>query len=194
MTVDELQILSVLDAIELNNRATQRDLSRATGLNLAKVNMLLGKLKQKGQVKLRNVSKSPNKLRYLYVLTPRGIVEKSRLTVRFAARTWRDYSRTIARLQQSLHQLAETGATRVLLLKANEVTHVVIEAGRDVKGLSIVGIIDPSRQGETIRGIPVLRGVRGVPYDRAIPCDDNEFPGNGYAASVGIPDDKLWLV
>ncbi|MCP4604318.1 MAG: winged helix-turn-helix transcriptional regulator, partial [Proteobacteria bacterium] len=74
-------MLSVLDAISLNSKVSQRDLSKATGLNLAKVNFLLRRLAEKGFVKLRNISKNPNKLGYLYFLTPRGLTEKSRLTI-----------------------------------------------------------------------------------------------------------------
>ena len=54
LNLDELETLSILDAIEVNNRVTQRELSRSTGLSLAKVNFLIRRLAEKGQVKLRN--------------------------------------------------------------------------------------------------------------------------------------------
>jgi EPS-associated MarR family transcriptional regulator len=191
---EEGQILSVLDAIASNRKASQRDLSKATGLNLAKVNFLLRRLAEKGFVKLRNVSRNPNKLGYLYILTPRGITEKSRLTIRFAARTWREYSSFIGRLRRSLEQLVENGRQKVLLVGGNEVADMVLEAGADIQGLEIVGVVDPKRQGETRRGVPVVAAAAEIIYDWAIPCEHQGLELDELAGKVGISKDKLWLV
>ncbi len=191
---EEDQVLSVLDAIALNSKASQRDLSRTTGLNLAKVNYLLRKLAGKGFVKLRNVSKNPNKLGYLYILTPHGLAEKSRLTVRFAARTWNQYSKTIERFKNSIDRLLETGAHQVLLLGATEVADMVLEAAVDVNDIIIVGIVDPSSAGETRRGIPVVADAQKIEFDRAIPCDHTEIALDELAAKTGINAERLWLV
>ena len=192
--LEEVQVLSVIDAIASNHKASQRELSRATGLNVAKVNFLLRKLAEKGFVKLRNYSRNPNKLGYLYILTPRGLTEKSRLTMRFAARTWRDYSNTIDRLRKSLVQLVETGETRVVLLGSSEVVDMVFEAGRDIDELNIVGIVDPGRNGETRRGVPIIASAAQTSYDWAIPCEHTESEIGELAKSVGISDKKMWLI
>jgi MarR family transcriptional regulator, temperature-dependent positive regulator of motility len=194
ITQEEVQILSVLDAIEVDHRASQRDLSRATGLNLAKVNYLLRRLADKGQLKLRNVSQNPNKLRYLYILTPGGLAEKSRLTMRFAARTWREYSESIERFRTRLIQLTVDGSCRVILLGANEVTDMVVEAGSDVEGLEFISIYEPSLKGESRRGIPVIDELKAIQFDRVIPCDDTEFSLPAVQVELGIPKGKIWLV
>ncbi len=183
-----------MDAIALNSTASQRDLSRETGLNLAKVNFLLRRLAEKGFVKLRNGQRNPNKLGYLYILTPRGLSEKSRLTVRFAARTWREYSRTIERLRESLARLVGSGGRRVLLLGASEVVDMVFEAGTDIDGLEIIGIIDPTRNGEKRRGIPIMAAIDGIEFDWAVPCDHAESSPSELAKKAGIEEEKLWLV
>jgi EPS-associated MarR family transcriptional regulator len=193
-TAEEAQILSVLDAIALNAEATQRELSRTTGLNLAKVNFLLKRLAEKGFVKLRNVSRNPNKLGYLYILTPQGLSEKSRLTVRFAARTWQEYSRTVDRLGSSLLELAGLGVARVALLGANEVAGMVLEASAGVPEIEVVGIVDPRRAGESRRGVPVVARAGELEFDRAIPCDQTEEGLAEYAEKVGVEEDRLWLV
>jgi EPS-associated MarR family transcriptional regulator len=194
MNTDDSQILAVLNAIARDNRASQRDLSKATGLNLAKVNFLLRRLKEKGQVKLRNVSNNPNKLRYLYILTPHGAMEKSRLTVRFAARIWREYSAAMERIQTSLARLLEAGPRRVLLLGATEVTEMIIEASCKLNNLTLVGILDPERAGETNNGIPIVETVREIAYDLAIPCNDSGFKLGKNPEEAEIPTDKLWLI
>jgi EPS-associated MarR family transcriptional regulator len=191
---EETQILSVLDAIALDSHVSQRDLSRLTGLNLAKINYLLRKLAEKGFVKLRNISKNKNKFLYLYILTPHGIAEKSRLTVRFAARTWREYSQIIMRLRESLTRLVESGAARVVLVGANEVSDMVFEAGHGLKGFSVVGIVDPARAGEKCCGMRVATHARDIEFDRAIACVLAEADLGDTAKRAGIGEDKLWLV
>lgn len=71
----------LLKLLEANPALSQRQLARELGVSLGKVNYCLNALIEKGHVKARNFRNSQNKLAYLYVLTPRGIREKARLTV-----------------------------------------------------------------------------------------------------------------
>ena len=83
--------LDLLRKIELNPEYTQRELSQEMGVSLGKVNYCMKKLTEKGWVKLTNFSHNPNKLSYVYILTPRGIEEKSRLTFSFLKRKLIEY-------------------------------------------------------------------------------------------------------
>ena len=193
-TSEELQTLSILDAIGENSRVTQRELSEATGLNLSKINFLLRRMAEKGQVKLRNISNNPNKLRYLYVLTPGGMAEKSRLMLRFAKRTLAAYTETVDALRRRLSQLKESGVSRLLLLGEGEVTDLVMEAVQSIDGLEVVAVITPKHNGETRRGIPCADSATGLHYDRAVPCDDVEIHSKRLLKQAGIPKEKLWLI
>jgi EPS-associated MarR family transcriptional regulator len=46
---------------------------------------------QKGWVKIQNFSQSKHKMGYVYLLTPSGIAQKSRLTTRFLKRKMKEY-------------------------------------------------------------------------------------------------------
>ena len=70
----------VLRAIDKKSNTTQRELSNSLGFSLGKINYCLGALKDKGFIKINNFSKSKNKIKYAYVLTPKGIAEKTKLT------------------------------------------------------------------------------------------------------------------
>ena len=72
--------LKLLQQLESNKKISQRDLSRAVGVSLGSVNFLLKALKEKGLIKWENFSNNPNKLEYLYLLTPQGVLEKAKLT------------------------------------------------------------------------------------------------------------------
>ena len=52
---------------------------------------MLNALKDKGLIKINNFKKNPNKINYIYVLTPRGIVEKTNLTVNFMKKKLEEY-------------------------------------------------------------------------------------------------------
>ena len=61
------------------------------GFSLGKLNYCLNALKEKGLVKISNFHKNPNKIGYLYKLTPQGIKIKTKLTLAFMKRKMREY-------------------------------------------------------------------------------------------------------
>ena len=78
---------------KINNKpdSTQRELAKELGFSLGKINYCLNALKDKGLVKISNFSRNPNKLGYIYVLTPRGIKKKTQMTLDFMKRKMREY-------------------------------------------------------------------------------------------------------
>ena len=81
----------VLDLIEGNSKITQRELAKKTGVSLGNVNYCLKALLLKGYIKFNNFSKNSNKLHYLYILTPKGIKQKTTLTKEFLVRKLDEY-------------------------------------------------------------------------------------------------------
>ena len=81
----------VLRKIEKRPETTQRKLAQELGFSLGKLNYCLKALKEKGLVKTQNFKKNPNKFNYFYVLTPRGISEKTKLTINFMKRKMEEY-------------------------------------------------------------------------------------------------------
>ena len=76
----------VLRAIEAAPTASQRELAHTLGISLGKTNYCLKALLNKGWIKVRNFKNSENKLAYRYLLTPKGIENKARLTLAFLER------------------------------------------------------------------------------------------------------------
>ena len=76
----------IFKEIERSEILNQRDFAAKTGYSVGKMNYLLKALTQKGLIKLENFSKSHNKMRYRYVLTPHGISEKYKVTADFLKR------------------------------------------------------------------------------------------------------------
>ena len=72
--------------IEDNPCISQRELAKAMGISLGKTNYCLKGLMDKGWLKARNFKNSNNKIAYVYVLTPKGLREKIKITARYLKR------------------------------------------------------------------------------------------------------------
>ena len=83
--------LDLLRRLESNPEYTQRELSKEMDVSLGKVNYCIKKLTEKGWIKLTNFKQNPNKVGYAYLLTPKGIEEKARLTFSFLKRKIKEY-------------------------------------------------------------------------------------------------------
>ena len=83
--------LDLLRKLEVNPEYTQRELSQEMGVSLGKINYCMKKLIEKGWIKLTNFNLNPNKAGYIYLLTPKGIEQKARLTFTFLAIKLKEY-------------------------------------------------------------------------------------------------------
>ena len=82
---------NVLRKIQKKPDSTQRLLAKELGFSLGKLNYCLKSLKNKGLIKIRNFKKNPNKIHYIYMLTPKGIAQKTKLTVKYMKLKMREY-------------------------------------------------------------------------------------------------------
>jgi len=81
----------VMHILQKNPQLTQRELSRKLGLSLGKLNYCLRALADKGWIKIGNFAQSNTKHRYLYLVTPQGIYEKTQMTKEFLNRKIKEY-------------------------------------------------------------------------------------------------------
>ena len=107
LMLDETTHYGLLKTLEENPGLSQRDLAKKLGISLGKVNFCLKALVEKGSVKINNFRNSDNKLAYAYLITPRGVEEKARITVQFLKYKMQEYERLraeIAELQREAEQ------------------------------------------------------------------------------------------
>ena len=89
--IDNQDHLNLLRQIEKKPSSSQRELAEELGFSLGKLNYCLKALKIKGFFKIKNFSKNPNKINYFYVLTPKGMTEKAKLTINFMKKKMVEY-------------------------------------------------------------------------------------------------------
>ena len=88
---DNQDHFEVLRKIKTKPETTQRELAEELGFSLGKLNYCLKALRSKGLIKIENFRKNPNKINYIYVLTPKGIAEKTKLTINFMKKKMKEF-------------------------------------------------------------------------------------------------------
>ena len=88
---DSQDNLNLLRKIKNKPESSQRELAEELDFSLGKLNYCLRALKIKGLIKISNFKKNPKKINYIYVLTPKGIAEKTKLTINFMKRKIQEY-------------------------------------------------------------------------------------------------------
>ena len=81
----------VLRQIQKNPRSSQRQLASDLGFSLGKLNYCVKALKQKGLIKINKFKKNKNKINYIYILTPKGINYRIKLTIQFMKKKMKEY-------------------------------------------------------------------------------------------------------
>ena len=93
---DSFQILR-----KINNKSniSQRIMAKELNMSIGKLNYCLKELQVKGLVKIKNFKKHPNKLGYAYLLTPKGILEKTKTTINFMKKKMEEYEELKSELE-----------------------------------------------------------------------------------------------
>ena len=99
---DKQDHFEVLRRIQKKPESSQRELAEKLGFSLGKLNYCLKSLQRKGFVKLQNFQKQSNKINYLrYVITAKGISERTKLTINFMKRKMREYDELKKELERN---------------------------------------------------------------------------------------------
>lgn len=108
MLTDEYRY-RILKLLEADPQASQRRIADELGISLGRVNYCLKALVDKGLVKVNNFRNNANKRTYLYLLTPRGIEEKTKVTLRFLKVKLEEYEALKGELEQLQHEAVKLG-------------------------------------------------------------------------------------
>jgi DNA-binding Lrp family transcriptional regulator len=188
MDVEAHRDLKLLQAVEADSRVTQRGLSTQLGIALGLTNVYLKRLVRKGYIKCVNVQSN----RITYLLTPRGIAEKLRLTYEFMDYSLQLYGEVRQHLRAVLRECAAADR-RVAIFGRGEAAELSYLALKEF-GLEPLAIFDIDG-GDDFLGMPVLPIIQhaNVPYDLMIVAT-LESPAQPVARLIrdGVPREKLF--
>jgi len=157
MEREELRTLRLLEAIEARGATTQRELARDLNVSLGLVNAFVRRSAEKGYFKISNTPSN----RVKYVLTPKGLQEKTRLTYEYINYSIGFYREMKNTLHDLFSRLESEGVERVALYGCGEVAELAYLLLHD-STIALVGIFDDAGDGREFYGHPV-RSWEAIP-------------------------------
>ena len=133
----EQKNLEILNLIHQNGLITQQEIADHLGVAIGLVNSFVKRMVKRGYVRIKRVPKR----RYLYLLTPKGVSEKGRLTVRFiqdSLKLYRDYR---TKCKAIFGWLVEEDVRYVSLVGVGELAEIAYLSLQEM-GIDIVGVYD----------------------------------------------------
>lgn len=193
MHKDGHRALLVLQEVEQNPILTQRSLSKKLGLALGLTNLYLKRLVRKGYIKITTIPRN----RIQYLLTPRGMKEKSRLTYEYLQYSLSYYRDIRHQLAHTLVLLEQAGAKRIVIFGVGELAELAYLSIQE-SDLELVGFIaDGDGQGDRYLSFPcgTLESLPEWDFDGILISD----PGNkdrtrALIRSSGISPKKIFSV
>jgi len=185
--------LEILTAIGEGHPLTQRALAQRLGVALGLTNLYLKRLAKKGLIKVTEFPRKPYaRKRLRYLLTPKGLLEKSRLTYDYMSYSLGIYRRTRETLREALSHLPGDGAKRVVLYGVGEAAELAYVTLKEL-GLEPLGVF-AREAGGVFLGLPV-RAVNLLPDEQVdgviVATLDRPEPYLAELIRLGIPQEKL---
>ena len=185
--------LEILTAIGEGRPLTQRALAQRLGVALGLTNLCLKRLAKKGYIKIVEFPRKPAaRKRLRYLLTPKGIAEKTSLTYEHMRYSLNLYRRARQTLRESLELLPENGAKRIALYGAGEAAELAYLTLKEF-GLDPVGVFAREAGGHFL-GFPVrgLAELSGEELDCIIVASfDRPEPLVAELTGLGLPSEKV---
>src|SRR5260370_4335481 len=185
--------LEILTAIGEGQPLTQRALAQRLGVALGLTNLYLKRLAGKGLIKILEFPRKPSaRKRLRYVVTPKGLLEKSRLTYEYMSYSLGIYRRTRATLREALGHLDGRGLKRVAFYRTGEAAELAYVTLKEF-GLEPVAVFD-REEGGVFLGLPVRPVAEAADSELdAIVVATFERPESDIAelTRLGLPREKL---
>ena len=188
MDVEAHRDLRLLEAVHEDSRVTQRGLASKLGIALGLANIYLKRMIHKGYIKVVNVQ--PNRISYL--ITPRGIAEKARLTYEFMDYSLHLYGEVRQHLRTAMQDCAAAGK-RVAIYGSGEAAELAYLSLKE-SGLDPVAVFNESG-GSVFLGMPVLpiADHASIEFDLMIVATlDRSGQPSADLIKVGVPREKLF--
>lgn len=173
MNKDTFLTLQVLEEIEGGSSTTQRALSKRLGVALGLTNALVRRLAKKGYIEIASIDRR----RMKYVLTPKGLAEKSRLTYHYLQHSINFYVTAREKVREGLRILEKEGVRSIVFYGAGDVAEIVYLSLHGTR-LELTGVVDDSRLSGTFFGFPIFSRdeLHKLEMDRIVIASFNNAP------------------
>jgi DNA-binding MarR family transcriptional regulator len=188
MDLESQRDLELLLALEEDSRTTQRSLAGRLGIALGLTNLYLKRLARKGYIKC--VTIPPNRL--VYLVTPRGLARKARLTYEFMQYSLDLYRDARHQLREAFERRFSNGDRRIAIFGTGDAAELAYLSIKELN-LELVAVFDGD-SGRAFLGLPVQPIERCNPdeFDALIVATlDPPQPWVDRLLKLGVPEQKL---
>ena len=147
MDTQDIRTLKLLEEIDKDYTQSQRDLSVKLNISLGLVNSFIKRLASKGYFKITTVPKNRAK----YILTPKGALEKTRLTYQYLQYSFEFYRMARRNLRNNFNRLVEQGVKRVVFFGVSDVAEIAYITLQETT-IKMIAIVDESKIGKVFLG------------------------------------------
>ncbi|RJP20565.1 MAG: winged helix-turn-helix transcriptional regulator [Candidatus Abyssobacteria bacterium SURF_5] len=189
-SIKELELLHELSKSEHIN---QRHLSNKLGMAAGLVNLYMRRLARKGYIKIGGIK--PRRLKYL--ITPRGVAEKTRLTYEFALISYKYFKSATDDIKNKLKHLEQSGERNVVVYGTGELAELCLLLMEEFD-INIVAVVDDDFEAPRFQEHPVVPRIvlRNLRFDKVLVAQlDGHEEIAALLAEVGVGAEKLcWLL
>lgn len=186
-TEDQEITLRLLDEIEHNGVSSQRLLSTRLGIAVGLTNAYIRRCVRKGWIKM---SKAPAR-RYLYYLTPKGFIEKSRLTARYLESSFNFFRQARTECLGIYRACQAEGWRRIVLYGDGDLAEIAVFSAQEA-GVQLEGVVDPQGRRRRVAGLQVLEKLPARDDFDAVLITDINHPQAIYEElKTGIPGERI---
>lgn len=147
MNHQDIRTLKILEEIEKGSQLSQRYLAKRLNVSLGLVNSFLKRLAKNGFYKMTAVPKN----RITYVLTPKGIVEKTRLTYEYIQYSVQSYLDARRKIKRTLKKLEEDGAHNIVFYGTSDLAEIAYVSLQETP-LKFKAVVDDQNKGDMFFG------------------------------------------
>ena len=189
MDVKDIRKLQLLEEISAENTISQRDLSQTLNISLGLVNTFVKRLVKKGYCKVRTIPRN----RVKYILTPAGVMEKTRLTYEYISSSYQYLKDAKRRLQSLYSGFEKEGNKDIVFYGAQELAEIAYLSLQGTN-LRLVSVVDPEEAGRNFNALVVEKAqkLKHMDYDILLITtlnDHNKVMDD--ILRIGVPKEKI---
>lgn len=165
MDTNQLRTLRLLEEIEQNHSPSQRYLAKQLNVSLGLVNSFVKRLAQKGYFKITTIPKN----RVKYILTPKGVAQKTKLTYQYIHYSYQFYKDARSKIREIFEELAEQNTRRVIFYGIGHFAEIAYISLQETP-MKMVAMVDDTKCGERFMGMTVEspEQIEHLAYDSII--------------------------
>jgi len=185
----DLRTLKILEKVANDGTPSQRDLARDLNISLGLVNSFIKRLAKKGYFKIGHLPKN----RVRYILTPRGIAEKSRLTYEYIQYSFKFYKDARQKLRDLYAELETQGVRCIVFYGAGDLAEISYLSLQQ-SCIELVAVVDDGRVGNNFMQFTVAHPdrIESFWFDRIlITSVDSKESIFGKIATMGISPGRV---